>query len=156
MQPDQIDLNRTNSQGVADLKAFLQYAARNAVSPNISNNSADNLINYPFESEVKKILIDKGWKVHTNIGASSYKIDIAVVNPDNDNSYIAGIQCDGLTYKNASTARDREIVIESVLKGLGWNIIRVWSMDWWLNKENSINDLCMQLDDIYNKSKTCI
>ena len=156
LQPDQIDLNRTNSQGVADLKAFLQYAARNAVSPNISNNSADNLINYPFESEVKKILIDKGWKVHTNIGASSYKIDIAIVNPDNDNSYIAGIQCDGLTYKNASTARDREIVIESVLKGLGWNIIRVWSMDWWLNKENSINDLCKQLDDIYNKSKTCI
>lgn len=46
---------------------------------------------------------------------------------------IAGIVLDGLGYAVASTARDRDILRESVLKALGWNILHIWALDWWRN-----------------------
>ena len=40
---------------------------------------------------------------------------------------------DGPGYGAAKTTRDREIAQTAVLEGLGWQILRVWSMDWWDN-----------------------
>ena len=42
-----------------------------------------------------------------------------------------GIICDGKNYRRTKTVRDREIVQNNVLKALGWNICRIWTMDWW-------------------------
>ena len=44
---------------------------------------------------------------------------------------IAGIILDGPGYAQAATARDRDVLRESVLRALGWNIIHVWALDWW-------------------------
>lgn len=47
--------------------------------------------------------------------------------------------CDGKNYYATPTTRDREVVQPSVLKGLDWKIVRVWSMDW-LNNPDSVID----------------
>ena len=153
LQPDQIDLNRTNAKGVEDLKAFLQYAKQGKSAlgtlPTRSLGEAES----PFEIEVAQKLRDKGWNIHTQIGASSYRIDIAVVHPDKPGEYLAGIECDGATYHSSATARDRDKLRQSVLEGLGWNILRVWSTDWWTNKKDSIEKLNNQLNKLYENSK---
>jgi hypothetical protein len=43
------------------------------------------------------------------------------------------VECDGATYHRSATARDRDKLREQVLRGLGWQIVRVWSTDWWVN-----------------------
>ena len=153
LQPDQIDLNRTNAKGVEDLKAFLQYAKQGKSAlgtlPTRSLGEAES----PFEIEVVEQLRNKGWNIHTQIGASSYRIDIAVVHPDKPGEYLAGIECDGATYHSSATARDRDKLRQSVLEGLGWNILRVWSTDWWTNKKDSIEKLNNQLNKLYENSK---
>ena len=53
------------------------------------------------------------------------------MDPQNTSNYQLGIICDGKNYKRTKTARDREIVQNNVLKALGWNICRIWTMDWW-------------------------
>ena len=154
LQPDQIDLNRTNAKGVEDLKAFLQYAKQGKSAlgtlPTRSLGEAES----PFEIEVVEQLRNKGWNIHTQIGASSYRIDIAVVHPDKPGEYLAGIECDGATYHSSATARDRDKLRQSVLEGLGWNILRVWSTDWWTNKKDSIEKLNVQLNNLYKNSKS--
>ena len=154
LQPDQIDLNRTNAKGVEDLKAFLQYAKQGKSAlgtlPTRSLGEAES----PFEIEVAQNLREKGWNLHTQIGASSYRIDIAVVHPDKPGEYLAGIECDGATYHRSATARDRDKLRQSVLEGLGWNILRVWSTDWWTNKKDSIEKLNNQLNKLYENSKS--
>lgn len=60
-----------------------------------------------------------------------YKIDIGIVDTENTSNYQLGIICDGKNYKRTKTARDREIVQNNVLKALGWDIYRIWTMDWW-------------------------
>ncbi|GAE23053.1 superfamily I DNA and RNA helicases and helicase subunits [Bacteroides pyogenes JCM 10003] len=72
-----------------------------------------------------------GYTVHTDIGYSGYKIDIGIVDREHPQKYRVGIICDGKNYRQTKTVRDREIVQNGVLKGLGWNICRIWTMDWW-------------------------
>ncbi len=126
-----IDLNRTSSIGVAGLKRFLEYAEKG--TRNVINGSAGSLPE--TSASIEKIIADKlrslGYTVHTDIGCSGYKIDIGIVDTQNESNYQLGIICDGKNYKRTKTARDREIVQNNVLKALGWNICRIWTMDWW-------------------------
>lgn len=64
----------------------------------------------------------------TDVGCSAFKIDLAVVDPENPDSYLLGILCDGEHYREAKTARDRNMNQESVLRQLGWRLYHLWSM----------------------------
>jgi very-short-patch-repair endonuclease len=45
------------------------------------------------------------------------------------------VECDGATYHSARAARDRDKYRQAVLEGLGWEIYRIWSTDWFENAE---------------------
>ena len=131
LRSDMIDLNRTSSIGVAGLKRFLEYAekgTRNTIS-SVTAQSTE------AAASIENIIADKlrslGYTVHTDIGCSGYKIDIGIVDSEHPSNYQLGIICDGKNYKRTKTARDREIVQNNVLKALGWDIYRIWTMDWW-------------------------
>jgi very-short-patch-repair endonuclease len=147
LQADQIDLNRTKAQGVSDLKHFLQYAKQGKSALGSFVYRSLGGYDSPFEQEVANALRQKGWTVHTQIGASSYRIDLAIVHPDKQGAYLAGIECDGATYHRSATARDRDKLRQVVLEGLGWDILRVWSTDWWTNKNGSIEELHSAITD---------
>lgn len=155
LQPEQIDLNRSKAQGVTDLKYFLQYAKQGKAALGSFVTSSKGSYESLFEQEVANALRQKGWNVHTQIGASSFRIDLAVVHPDKPGAYLAGVECDGATYHRSATARDRDKVRQSVLEGLGWKILRVWSTDWWTNKKGSIEELNTSLTSLY-ESKKCL
>jgi len=133
LRSDQIDLNRTSSIGVAGLKRFLEYAERGERM--ILNTQQNVLSSDSIEKIIAEKLKNAGYTVHTNIGCSGYKIDIGIVDEENPSKYKLGILCDGDNYKRTKTARDREIVQNGVLKLLGWNIYRIWTLDWWENEE---------------------
>ena len=65
-------------------------------------------------------------------------MDLAIVNPLQPDTYILGILCDGRNYYETKTTRDREIVQPNVLQMLHWNVMRVWSVDWFEHKENVV------------------
>ncbi|MDD3419013.1 MAG: DUF4011 domain-containing protein [Candidatus Gastranaerophilales bacterium] len=154
LQADQIDLNRTKAQGVADLKYFLQYAKQGKSALGTFVTRSLGGFESPFEQEVANAMRQKGWMVHTQIGASSYRIDLAIVHPDKPGAYLAGIECDGATYHRSATARDRDKLRQAVLENLGWKILRVWSTDWWINKKGSIEELHLALSNILESSKS--
>ena len=127
--PDQIDLSRTNSEGVAGLKGFIEFAARG--KNELPVNAGDSaVISDGLQDDIADAIKNMGYSVHQNIGTSAFKIDIGIVDPENTDSYRLGIICDGGCYRKAATARDRDISQASVLKGLGWNLFHVWTVDW--------------------------
>lgn len=132
LRAEQIDLSRSRAQGVADLKCFLDYAERGTVAiAERQMGSPDGECESPFEEQVCDALRDKGYRVHSQVGCSGYRIDLAIVDPDKPGRYLLGIECDGASYHRSKTARDRDKLRESILRGLGWNLHRVWSTDWW-------------------------
>ena len=81
-----------------------------------------------------------------NVGCSGRRIDIGVVNPEKPGSYIAAVECDGDTYASALTVRDRDELRSSVLRSLGWNIVRVWAADWAFDRARAEERLVKELD----------
>ena len=98
-------------------------------------------------------LMEKGYKTVTHVGRSQFKIDIAVVNPDKPEEYMMGILCDGRNYYETKTTRDREIVQPGVLAGLGWNVMRVWAVDWYSNNDQVMSRILQRLEDIKHHVK---
>lgn len=129
LTPEQIDLSRTRALGVEGLKGFLKFAGqnRNIVIPDGSAvSSKSNIVISEISAEIEKL----GYKVNCNIGCSEYKIDIGIVDPDNPDNYLLGILADGENCKNSATSKDRFVLQPDVLAGLGWKIMRVWTLDW--------------------------
>jgi superfamily I DNA and/or RNA helicase len=140
LRSDQIDLNRTSSVGVTGLKRFLEYAEQ---KQRIKIEKLQTTSNHEesIENLIAEKLKEKGYTVHTSVGCSGYRIDIGVVDKLNPSNYLLGILCDGENYRRTKTTHDREIVQNEVLHLLGWNILRVWTLDWWENQTAVIESI---------------
>lgn len=77
-----------------------------------------------------------GYKCRRNVGASAYKVDIAVEKPGFADIMMAGIECDGAHYIDTRTAHDRDVLRPGMMASLGWRMYHVWSMGWYLNPED--------------------
>lgn len=154
LRPEQIDLSRTQATGVSELKHFLEFAERGprAFAELVSGSTGG--FESPFEEYVASALQSRGWTVHTQVGASAFRIDLGVIHPDAPGIYLAGVECDGATYHRSATARDRDKLRQQVLRGLGWEILRVWSTDWWIDRESTLNGLDAALNSLLKESRS--
>lgn len=152
IRPEDIDLARTRAAGVTDLKNYLEFAAKGpralleqALPTGLEPES-------PFEMEVLRALRDKGWTVHPQVGCSGYRVDMAVVHPQEPGRYLLGIECDGASYHALPTARDRDRLRQIVLEGLGWKLHRIWSTDWWNDPQRETEKLAAALDNLLSRA----
>jgi len=141
LRPDQIDLNRTRARAVIDLKHFLEYAERGPAALGEAVHGPQGDFESPFEAAVARALRERGWDVHPQIGVSAYRIDLGVVHPDRPGAYLAGVECDGASYHSSAYARERDKIRQQVLEGLGWTLLRVWSLDWWSDPAAALKKL---------------
>ena len=129
LRPDQIDLSRTRSDGVAGLKSFLEFAERGsgtlAAHTASSAERRDDIV-----SGIAAAITERGYNVTCGIGCSEFKVDIGIIDPENENKYLLGILLDSDTGSASYTACDRFVSQPDVLSGLGWRTFRVWTMDW--------------------------
>ena len=107
LRADQIDVTRSASEGVASIKAFLEYAEKGRFMLGLRKTISENLKS-DFERKLAADIRKHGYEVNTNIGCSGYRIDIGVVNSKKPSQYLLGILCDGVNYHAARTAKDRE------------------------------------------------
>lgn len=152
LQADQIDLSRTSAEGVSGLKAFLQFADKGHLSIRPEDVQESFKKQHLSESISKKIQ-EKGLEVKCNIGTSGFKVDIGIVHPDKPQQYILGIVVDGYYYYNAQTTNDREMVMPAVLKALGWNIHRIWTIDWHENSDYIIDKIIDKVKQLQMQSE---
>lgn len=142
----QIDTGRTQATGAVHLKNFLEYAERGNSQVVTTTAAGADSGERLFENEVAEFLRVHGYKVDTRVGCSGYTIDIAVKAPDDEGRYVIGIECDGVMYGSANSARDRDKLRAIVLGGLGWRLARVWSTSWWFDRKQAESKLLAEVD----------
>ena len=150
---DLIDPNRAKGLAVRHLKTFLDFAERGAVALAAQELGSVGGFDSPFEEAVAAQLERRGWTLVPQVGISGFRIDLGVRHPDLPGAYLAGVECDGATYHSSATARDRDKVREQVLKGLGWNMLRVWSTDWWFDAPGCADRLHASLTALLQESR---
>lgn len=145
-----IDLRRTKARGVEGLKHFLQYAQTQSL-PTAAQSSGQHG-DAELAGMIAAELTARGYDARTGVGRSKFKVDVALVDSANPDVYIMGLLLDGEGYRDTQTTRDREIVQPSVLSGLGWKIMRVWSVDWFNNRERLIDRIIECLNQAPEKA----
>lgn len=148
MRAEQISLQQTRAQGVRDLRLFLEFAEKGIHALAGATRQSTGEFESPFEEAVAQALKAKGWEVHPQVGVSAFRVDLGIVDPDAPGAYLAGVECDGATYHRSATARDRDRLRESVLRGLGWEIVRIWSTDWWMQRNAALERLHNALESL--------
>jgi hypothetical protein len=86
-----------------------------------------------FEESVADAIRQGGFHADYQIGESGFRIDIGVKRKPEDKIYLCGVECDGPTHRHWR-ARHRDIWRQDILESKGWKILRVWSTDWFGNK----------------------
>lgn len=154
LRPEHIDLSKVRAAGVKDLKHYLEFAIGGARALVASSAPTGLGPDSPFEVAVAKMLRDKGWVVHSQVGCSGYRIDMAVVDPRAPGRYLLGVECDGASYHSSASARDRDRLRQHVLETLGWKLHRIWSTDWWLSAERELEKLHASLQAALSEDAT--
>ncbi|WP_160123121.1 DUF4011 domain-containing protein [Rhodovarius lipocyclicus] len=132
------------ARGVQVLRDYLLYARDTRVEPARENPAA--LADSPFEASVATALRARGHEVALQLGVAGYRIDIAVRDPKAKGRFLLGIECDGATYHDARSARDRDRLRQDALERLGWKLARVWSTDWFQDPAAETERLCREIE----------
>lgn len=90
---------------------------------------------------MKAALEQRGWRVDEQVGCGGFRVDLAVRHPTEPDRFSLGVLLDGPGYAAAHSARDRDRLRESVLRGLGWTLARVWSLAWRLDAPRCADEL---------------
>ena len=122
------DLGEVNREGVRVLQRYLDFAERGPDALALRTSEGD--FESPFEQSVASAIRSLGFAVVPQVGCSSFRVDLGVIDPSNPGRFILGIECDGATYHSSATARDRDRIRQQILERLGWRIHRIWSPDW--------------------------
>ena len=138
MRSTDIKLGDRRVEGVAALRGYLEFAETGLI-PDFGRSTGDS--DNDFELDVATVLRTRGYEVDSQIGVVGFFIDIGVKDPAGSGSYILGVECDGATYHSSKSARDRDRIRQDILERKGWRIHRVWSTDWFKNREAEIERL---------------
>lgn len=152
MRSGDIKLPERPSRGIQALRGYLEYAETGVLPTlaHISGRQPDS----DFEVAVSRILQSFGFKSVPQVGVAGFFIDIGVKHPERDWEYILGIECDGATYHSSKSVRDRDRLRQEILEKKGWKIHRIWSTDWFKNREKEIQRLVSTLREILEKDRS--
>jgi very-short-patch-repair endonuclease len=149
MRGDQISVENV-SEGVVLLRQYLVYAETGRYpAAKIPGGVTDS----PFEAAVMRALERKGHRVVAQVGDAGYRVDLAVIDPDQPGRYLCGIECDGATYHQAPTVRDRDRLRQQVLEMRGWEIHRVWSTDWFHDPKGQVERLLRLIEGASERAR---
>ncbi len=116
---------------------FMHASEMNVLRPAIASK---------FEMAVGDALKANGYMVDYQVGYANSCIDMAIVDETNPDAYILGIQSDGYSYENARSARERERLQPEQLRKQGWDLHRIWSIEWFRSPQRELNRLIEHIE----------
>ncbi len=139
-----IDLSKTKSRGVAGLKAFLDFAEKGRTNLAISSESVVSK-KAGIGKYIAEELASYGYECRHAVGVSGFKIDVAVVDPKDRKKFILAIMCDTHT---GYSVKDRNVLQIQTLKRNNWNVIRIFTVNYYNNPKREIKKIKDLLDKL--------
>jgi very-short-patch-repair endonuclease len=133
LEPEQ--LTGAGSLGVRHLGELLAYARAGGGSalPPAGTGAASAIC-----AALATALEARGHKVVHQLGCAGYRIDLAIVDPNDPRRYVLAIETDGPAYAASKVARDRDRLRGHVMAQLGWRMHRIWALDFFSDPEKEI------------------
>ena len=144
-----IDLSKTKSRGVAGLKAFLDFAEKGRTNLAVS---AANVVSKKtgLGKYIAEELSSYGYECRYDVGVSGFKIDAAVVDLKDRKRFILAIMCDT---PNRYSIKDSNVLQIQTLKRNNWNVIRIFTVNYYNNPKREIKKIKDLLDRLTGADK---
>ncbi len=133
-------IRSARSEGMQKLHDYLVFAQQPASEPRHPGRET-RIDHAGFADAVATALARAGLHVVRDVGVGQCRIDIALRDSGDSDSYLLGILCDGSQYQTARDARDRERLRPQVLGALGWNLHQVWSLAWLRDPDHEVKQI---------------
>jgi len=118
----------TEQKGIAGLKAF-------------DNTQIEKPLMNPIEQQIKRAIERLGYIVEPQYGVSGYFIDFVIADKSKPGKWLLAVEFDGARYHSSRTARDRDRLRQRNLENSGWKFFRIWSTDWFNDKNKVLKNL---------------
>ena len=141
--PDELVLSEGASPGAKVLKRYLTYARERTHQPQAG---WDRPIASDLERTVSVALRERGFDVVPKVGVAGAFVDLAVRHPRAPGAFVAGIVCDGPDYRAGFSARDRDRLRPAALNALGWNVVQLWTPDWYRDRAGTLDEIVKQIE----------
>lgn len=137
--PEDIDLNRTRSRGMQDLREYMLRARARTHNDGAAAAPADtdaegssaipralSINDNPVRDRLMHELRERGWEVEGDYGLSSYTLDIVVREPGSK-VWLLAVMFDDEKWSSLPTVTDRDITPQLLTSMMGWLAVeRVW------------------------------
>jgi hypothetical protein len=138
-EPSDLKVEGSSSVGLRHLRSYLELAK---FGPEASGAVSSQLVRAPdrHREEIVTALRDRGLVCETEVGLSDFKVDIAILDPDDPSRRLLGILLDGEAWRSRTTVGDRDSLPAQLLTGkMGWpDIERIWMPTWVRDREGEI------------------
>ncbi len=148
----QIKVTETSPDGLIAFHDFLRFAEGNELEAQAVTQVDEDDVHDGILNHICATIKAHGYECETHVGHSDFHIDIAVIDPYHPTQYLMGILLDGDQYRKTTNTRDREVSQFSVLRHLGWELLRIWTIDWWDDAERQTKRLISKLDALKEKA----
>lgn len=123
------------------IKRFVKFIyAHTHYGPTVKTREMDK--NF-IKTEICEFLKKLGYQTVRNLGSDKFKIDVAVQKPDG-NGFILGILLDNYC-GSESDVYTSEILMPELLEKDGWNILRVFTNEWYENYNKQLEKISAEL-----------
>lgn len=148
-----LKVTENSPEGLIAFRDFLKFAEGHDLNPESEEAAAARYAKAGILQSICNSITDHGFQCVPMVGHSDFHVDIAVVDPYEPTKYLMGILLDGDGYRQTKNTRDREVAQIGVLKNLGWVLHRVWTIDWWDNRDKVLKNLLSLLEDLKAESQ---
>ena len=145
IEPEELKVDDSKNAGPKLLKEYLTYvravaegdedhvkAVLAGLDPSEIKAESMFLPSLDIESEMKERLEKLGYRVDLGLGNRNSRISLAIYDEKSDR-YLVGVEIDKDAFNSSESSMERDVYKPKFLEARGWNIIRVWSRDWWLS-----------------------
>jgi hypothetical protein len=143
--PADIDLSRTSSQGITDLRRYLEFAASRTLvrgaAQGVMLGNRGRMI-----AELTDALEAEGYEVEAELGMSSFRVDLAVRRPG-ETAWRMAVMVDGPGWASRPTVSDRDGSPQLLVDLMGWPLLsRLWLPGWMRDQDGVVAGLLDQLN----------
>ena len=131
------------------LKKFMRFAEEcsagqpQCIEPRSNEASTDYIM-----AEISRRLSEAGYTTSSLCDGSGCKVDLAVVDPQDESRMLLAILTDDHAYASLSQARDRDRLHTQMLRNVGWDrIVRIWTLDWMHDPDGQMERVFRMLED---------
>ena len=135
-------LDAANDLKPGDIRKTLIDYSLNPDARSEGHRKAEKRAESPFEAEVAKALLDRGYRIEQQRSVGAYRLDLVVLCGGRS----VAVECDGERWHSGESKIREDMERQTILERLGWRFIRIRGSEYYRSPAKCMERICRELE----------